>query len=66
MRDFANFQVVLATFVEWAKTTDLAELTFMLPKDEGFMALFREYLTEATITPAGKKVTDLNVQQDSA
>lgn len=33
IKDFNIFYAVLAAFMDWAKTTDLVDLNFMVPED---------------------------------
>jgi hypothetical protein len=39
IKEFNIFYAVLSAFMEWAKTTDLADLNFMVPEDETVQTL---------------------------
>ena len=49
IKEFNIFYAVLAAFMEWAKTTDLADLNFMVPEDPTVQTLLQNFMNGSKV-----------------
>lgn len=49
IKEFSTFFTVLVTFIDWAKTTDLQDLNFMVPDDPVVQSLLSSFMQNSKI-----------------